>query len=74
MLLQLLLDELPDVNLDFIVSKLFSTAVVTIMIARHPKVRHEELMKRISQRCVALKVTGDDVAKWQLTDVISKEG
>jgi hypothetical protein len=73
-LLQLLLDELPDVNLEFIVSKLFSTAVVTIMIARNPKAPHDEVMQQVGQRCVALKVVGDDVANWQLTDVLNKEG
>jgi hypothetical protein len=73
-LLQLLLDELPNVNLEFIVSKLFSTAVVTIMIARNPKAPHDEVMQQVGQRCVALKVVGDDVANWQLADVLNKEG
>ena len=61
-------------NLEFIVSKLFSTAVVTIMLARNPGTKHEEVMQQVGQRCVALKVVGDDVADWQLTDVLNKEG
>ncbi len=60
-LVLLALTELfPDVAFTFVLSSLFTTAVAIILLSRKPGTHHDDILAKISVRCVEVQLNGAD--------------